>query len=365
MRICFVTQNIAPFRMQWLDELSKSAQITVYHLAEYDKTVNTKYISYIPKNIIVKENYRILFKKKHFNIRSIINEKPDIYILDGYGFWGQIELITILRIKKIPFIMSIDGGIIPNRENVIKRIIKQFCIHSPKAFFSTSDITDSFIKHYRKTNLILYRHYFSSLHDSDIRKISIEKKNEIKNRLGLSNKFLVLTVGRFIPIKGFDILLKAMRKTDPNVCMLFIGGKPTPEYDRMVEKLNPDAVKFIDFLNKEELVDYYLAADLFVTASRGDVWGLVIGEAMAVGLPVISSNHCIAGLSMIKDYKNGFIVQDDSYKTYAKYIELLRNNIELREKMSENNVILIKKYTIEESVKNDWINLKDFYRRFH
>lgn len=360
MKICFVTQNLAPFRMQWLDELAKKNQITVYHLAEYDKSVNSNYISYTPKNIIVKENYKKINRIKLFNIHSILAEKPDVYVLDGYGFLAQIELIAILRIKKIPFIMSMDGGIIPQHENIFKKIVKRFCIGTPKAFFSTSFVTDNFIIHYRKTKCTIYRHYFSSLHNNDVQPISFEEKKKAKNNLGLTNEFIVLTVGRFIPLKGFDIILKAMRKLDNKVCMIFVGGKPTPEYDNLVKYLNPDSVKFIDFLDKEELQQYYYAADVFVTATRSDVWGLVIGEAMAAGLPIISSNHCVAGISMIKDYKNGFIVRDDSYKSYAKYIEILRKNGKLRKKIGQNNINLIQKYTIERSAEKDQISLVKF-----
>ena len=45
---------------------------------------------------------------------------------------------------------------------------------------------------------------------------------------------------------------------------------------------------------------------LFLT--REDIWGLVINEALAAGLPVVSTNRCMAALEMVKNSKNGYIV---------------------------------------------------------
>ena len=54
-------------------------------------------------------------------------------------------------------------------------------------------------------------------------------------------------------------------------------------------------VHFVGFKTKEQLEDYYRAADLFVLPTREDIWGLVVAEAMAYGLGVITTNRCNAG----------------------------------------------------------------------
>lgn len=126
-----------------------------------------------------------------------------------------------------------------------------------------------------------------------------------------------------------------------------VGGEPTEEYIKLKQDFNLTNVHFIGFKSKKELKQYYMASDLFVLPTRQDVWGLVINEAMAYGLPVITTNKCIAGLELIKNQENGFIVPINNAEILADKInEILGNEIILK-KIAENNLKKIKKYTIE------------------
>ena len=82
--------------------------------------------------------------------------------------------------------------------------------------------------------------------------------------------------------------------------------------------MNLDNVHFIDFKNKDILKEYYYVADVFVLPTREDIWGLVINEALAYGLPVITTDKCMAGLEMIEDGKNGYIIPVNSVKKLAE-----------------------------------------------
>ena len=357
VKMVFVTQNTAPFRMQWLDELAGFIDITVYHLGEYDSTMNSKYISYVPRNIKIKEEFRSIGKHRFFKPKKIIAEKADIILLDGYGFIGQIAMIAYLRLRNIAFYMSLDGGFIPTKESSFKKAIKRFCLNGANGFFSTAEMTDNFIKHYLKKPKPIYRHFFSSLYSSDICRVDKARKAKYKQKLGLENKFTVISVGRFIPVKGFDILLKAAAKAEDGICFVFVGGKPTEEYNRLVSDINPESTRFVDFLNKESLKEYYCAADVFAIPSRGDVWGLVVGEAMAYGLPILSSCNCIAAVSMVKNGENGFIRIDEDPESYLSKIAELKTNPGLIKTISENNYLLIRKYAMDISVINDIKNI--------
>ena len=106
-------------------------------------------------------------------------------------------------------------------------------------------------------------------------------------------------------------------------------------------------VHFIPFREKEDLVSIYKCADLFVMPTREDIWGLVINEAMANGLPVISSNKCIAAIEMVKEGCNGFIYQCEDVAGLAHKIEFIFSNPLLASKYSEASLETIKNYTIE------------------
>ena len=95
------------------------------------------------------------------------------------------------------------------------------------------------------------------------------------------------------------------------------------------------------------MAEYYAAADLFILLTRGDVWGLVINEAMMFGLPVLTSDKCIAGLEMIQDEENGYIFTLDNIDLIVERIKELLSNQDLRNKMAENNIRKADEYTFE------------------
>lgn len=84
---------------------------------------------------------------------------------------------------------------------------------------------------------------------------------------------------------------------------------------------------------------------------REDIWGLVINEAMAHGLPIITTDRCIAGLELIENGEGGFIVETENVEKLAYAMNILIQNEELARKMSERNLAKIKEYTIESMAK--------------
>ena len=99
---------------------------------------------------------------------------------------------------------------------------------------------------------------------------------------------MILAVGQFIHRKGFDVLLQAARTMDKNIGIYIVGGKPTEEYLQIQKENNLTQIHFEGFKTKEELAMYFKAADIFVHPTREDIWGLVINESMAYGLPVVT-----------------------------------------------------------------------------
>ena len=96
----------------------------------------------------------------------------------------------------------------------------------------------------------------------------------------------------------------------------------------------------------ESLNNYYKAADLFVLPTREDVWGLVVNEALSNGVPVITSDQCGAGLELIVDDYNGYVVQNYPEQISNK-IMYLRNNPKLLNELSNNALDSIKDYSLE------------------
>lgn len=365
MRILFFTQNIAPFRIDWINEISKYCDIEVVHLNEYDPTFNKKMLEEIQVNVNVKvTDISITFGKiKVYDLHKVDLDKYDILLLDGYGFIGQLFLLLELRRRKKQCIMSIDGGFIKDRENIIAKKIKNIIFSMPNAFLSTSKDTDDFIHHYSKSASI-YRHYFSSIHSNDI--ITVQERMNLHNKykldFGFENKVVIVLVGRFIYIKGFDIIINSLDYFSDNYLFIFIGGQLPKEYIENITDENKHKVKFFDVMNREQLKKYYIASDIFCMPTRGDVWGLVVGEAMACGLPIIASRRCNAAAAMIKK-ENGIIIDTENPTDYANAIMRLANDPDKIVSMSSENLKKIYKYTIDVSTLNDIESFNNYITR--
>ena len=162
-------------------------------------------------------------------------------------------------------------------------------------------------------NSTIYRYPFSSLGNKDIinTPLSQQEKNAIRKILDIKEPQMILAVGQFIHRKGFDVLLQAARTMDKNIGIYIVGGKPTEEYLQIQKENNLTQIHFEGFKTKEELAMYFKAADIFVHPTREDIWGLVINESMAYGLPVVTTNKCVAGMELITN-KECLIDTDNS-----------------------------------------------------
>lgn len=115
--------------------------------------------------------------------------------------------------------------------------------------------------------------------------------------LGLSpEEFFLLYAGRLGAEKNLDFLLRAFRKmldrwegALPLRLVLAGNGPYRPHLERLAQELRlGDRIIFAGFIQREQLIDYYRAADLFVFASKTETQGLVLMEAMAAGLPTVA-----------------------------------------------------------------------------
>jgi len=138
-----------------------------------------------------------------------------------------------------------------------------------------------------------------------------------------------------------------------NVGLLLVGDGPEKtELKKLCMLKNIKGVYFVDPRQKEELPIFYGISDIFVLPSRKDAWGYVINEAMACGLPIITTNMVGAAYDVVKHGENGLIIQDCTIDSLHGALETLLKYPEqkLRE-MGEASQRLIAPYTHKNSAK--------------
>lgn len=351
-RMLFVSNTPSPYRIDFFEELSKNLDLTV--VFEKRKS-NERDKSW---NHFKNDNYKILFLKGikistdkaiSPSIIKILKKNRNKRIIIGNPLTptGIIGIIY-MKIKKIPYAIEIDGGL-ETKTKLIKSIIKKAIISGAQEYYSTSKESDRYLLKLGAEKENIIRYPFTSIKNEDIlkRQLSINEKNNIRKELEITESKVILSVGRFIYSKGYDILIKASKELEDNIGIYIIGGKPTEEYLKLKERYKVNNLHFVDFKLKDELKKYYMCADIFILPTRSDVWGLVINEAMSCGLPIITTDKCIAGLELIENGKNGFIINADDVEQCRSTIKKLINDEQLLVQMGKKNLEKIKNYTIE------------------
>lgn len=356
MNLLFITNIPSPYRVGFFNELGKYCNLTVIFEKQSSSERNEKWIfdefnnfeGIILNGISVKPDMAI-------DIRIFKHIKKDYYdhiiIANPLTLLG-ILTIVYLNIKRINFLIESDGGF-PKQEKSLKEIIKKYCISSASGWFSTSNIHDQYYRMYGARNNGIYRYPFTSIYKSEVidKIIPREMKMKIRNKLNINEKKVIVSVGQFIKRKGFDVLLKACESFNEDVGVYIIGGEPLDEYNQIIKRLNLKNIHFINFLSKDDLIRYYQAADLFVLPTREDIWGLVINEAMAQGLPIITTDRCIAGTELVEDGVNGFIVKVDDIADLHEKIDRILGSESIQSIMSKNSLHKINEFTIENMAK--------------
>ncbi len=351
MKVLFLTNVPSPYRVDFFNELGKLCDLTVLYELKYatDRNGNWKGNNAENFNEIFLRGKRINYDSALcFSVIKHLRDKSyDIIVVGGYSTPTGMLAIEYLKLKGIKFIISCDGGII-KEDNRLKYAIKKHYMGSATAWLSTGLNTSEYLLNYGARKNKIFTYPFTSLKDEDIidKILSNDKKQSIRNDLGMKEKYIIISVGQFIHRKGFDILIKSMKELSSNVGVYIVGGEPTDEYKKLKEEYKLDNLHFEGFKTKEELVMYYKAANMFVLPTREDIWGLVINEAMATGLPVITTDKCVAGMELIIEGENGYIVPIDDINKLAVAINKIINNENIMLSMANNNLMKIKDYTI-------------------
>jgi len=162
--------------------------------------------------------------------------------------------------------------------------------------------------------------------------------------------FDIIYVGRLVPHKNVDVLLKAIaevKKEIPDIKCCIIGDGPQKPYLRALSKrLGIEGnVVFLGFIGSdEEAYSYMKSSKLFVLPSTREGFGMTVLESNSCGLPSITVKHRMNGaVELVKDGYNGYVVSLSPYEIAEKIVCLLQDEDELK-RLSKNAVEFARNY---------------------
>jgi glycosyltransferase involved in cell wall biosynthesis len=184
-------------------------------------------------------------------------------------------------------------------------------------------------------------------------------REEARKKIGIAGN-LIVSAGRLVPWKGYKMLIKIMPKVleiGQFFRLVIVGDGPDKKIlETMVRNMNLERKVFIvGMKSKEELALYFAAADMFVLNTGYEGFSHQILEAMAAGVPVITTN--VGGnREVIGQGENGFMVKYNDEFNLVEAIKTLHNMPELKEKFIEEGKKTVKYYSLDKMYLNT-INL--------
>lgn len=357
IRVLVITNIPSPYMMDYLVELGKKVELTVLfetrrakdrNIAWYgkeNKGVKTVYLQGIPFGNESALSIKVI---KYLSIK-----KYDRIIVANPTTPTGIIALLYLRWMNIPFVIQSEGGFQGSGKG-LKEKFKKYLMEKAEYYLTGMGGDNDYFLQYGATKEQLKPYPFSSFSQRDLEEARFllgKSKAELRRKLGIREERIILSVGRFSYLggygKGYDILMRMAEQTKGDIGFYIIGDEPTQEFADWKKEKHLEHVHFVSFKAKNELAEYYAAADVFAILTRGDTWGLVVNEAMAYGLPIVSSDKCVAGIELVENNVNGFVVslEDEDY-IFRTISELVYNDDKCK-RLGQESLRKIQSYTIE------------------
>ncbi len=275
-----------------------------------------------------------------FKVNSHFGQYTDHTIVLGMGTFPSLILAMIPKKKNL-----ITIGCQHNSYSFAKHIwsfLRKLSYHRLKAVISLTEQDLPKLKKLNTNSFVIPN------------SVSFFPKQPAK----LENK-IILAIGRMDYNKGYDLLLDVFSKLTikhPDWCLRIIGIGPLKE--KILSRIDTlglkDRVEIL--LPTDRIIDQYLDASIYLMTSRAEALPMVLLEAKACGLPIVSFN-CETGPSdIINDNEDGYLIDCFDVERMAEKISALCSDIELRRKFGTRGRENIDKF-LPEIIAQKWERL--------
>lgn len=280
-----------------------------------------------------------LIKKLRNTIR---NDRPDIIIVMDTPMC--VYAVPALIGLRIPFIVSERSN--PKTESIkkITKILSHILMKIANGFiFQTNNAKKCYSKYIQKKSYVIPN------------PLKIEDLPRPYN--GKRTKRIV-AVGRIVSAKNYPLLIEAFNefnfKYPEYILEIYGDGKERNAIEELIKKMENRKNIHLKGIHSDVL-EKICSAEIYVLTSDLEGMPNALIEAMAIGIPVISTD-CPSGgpADLIENMKNGILIPTKNKKVLIDTLETLVTNIELQKKLSENGLEIRKRLDIE-NIGNIWL----------
>jgi glycosyltransferase involved in cell wall biosynthesis len=189
----------------------------------------------------------------------------------------------------------------------------------------------------------------------------LPKPGFFRNAYGLDGAPLVVFVGKITPRKGLDVLLHALSRVSESVHLAVVGNFMMPEEPirELVRALGlTDRVRFAGLLVEEDKLAAFVDADVVAYPSVNEIFGLVAGEALMCGAPVVVCDDSGCG-EMVRAAAGGLLVPYGDAAALANALQALLDDQERRKQLVANGRRFVQQHLGWDRIAQD---TRDLYR---
>jgi glycosyltransferase involved in cell wall biosynthesis len=372
MRITWVTRSFLDYRIPVYQEINGLCgnQLTVIYYNDVvpercriklEKVLGDKAIAltgewrfsgekFKPVSTVNKKNFRIPYQPGL--IRAIKNTNPEILICDGFFQWSYAAL-WLRFYKKIPLVMCYEGTAHTERNSSkITQFYRKLTSRKMDAIACNGQQTAEYIQslNYPISKIFLGNMAADTAYlQSQLKQLNNDVRTEIKNKLRL-NKSVVIFTGRLVSLKGIDKLIEAWSEvfaTNNEISLLIVGdGEEKEKLQRLCVKMKLENIRFTGSVDFDSIYQYLAVSDIFVIPTLQDNWSLVVPEAMACGLPVISSKYNGCWPELVKP-ENGWVFDPLDAENFIQTLQIAWDNRENWKQMGKESIRIVADYSPE------------------
>ncbi len=359
-RLTILTEIIAPYRIPVFNVLARrnDLEVHVVFLAETDPTMRQWHVykneiqfsfEVLPSRRWKLGRHRLLINRTIQ--RALSRSSPDVVVCGGYNYVASWQALNWAKRNEKPFFIWMESTAHDRRTG---SGMIEFFKHRFVRDCSGAVVPGKASLEYAVSLGIPMSNIFHAPNavDNDLfaaaARAARDSASSRSSRQLPSRYFLF--VGRLVKEKGIYDLAEAYGnlalRTREEVGLVFAGDGPArTDLTVAAEKIRPGNVQFPGFVQREELPCYYGLAEALIFPTHSDTWGLVVNEAMACGLPIVTSSVAGCAANLVTDGWNGRVVQGGDIRQITAAMQELADNPLVRAAMGERSRERIREFS--------------------
>jgi glycosyltransferase involved in cell wall biosynthesis len=332
------------------NELAQSNEIQLSFVVQYD----TRTAMVGPPAFDPRISYVVAGRNPGRIWHGLTRGDYEVLVIAGYSLAITRTSITWAIWRRRPFVLWCESHLKKPRSwfvRLVKRLILPAIVKRAGAGIAISSWAADYLVHYgARRNDVAVMPYLPEWPGGEV-ECGGQQRLELKSALGLAPVPMILWVGRMVDEKDLGVLLQALAVLPNGVAwqMVFVGDGPNRAgLEAMAGRLKLlRHVQFAGTKGRAEVGAFYRAADVFVLPSTEETFGAVVPEAMAFGLPVVTTNAVGSSADFVRDGSNGFIVAPHDAPALQKALSRLLADADLRCRMGLASRAMLRGHSIQ------------------